>query len=551
MPSDWNFATIFEGVAERCGNRPAVLEGDRVLSWAAFDQRADALARHLEGLGLARGAKIAVYLRNCTEFLESYYAALKIGLVPVNVNYRYGPDELVYLLDDSDTEAVVVHAEFAETVREIMPRLPRVRRWLLVGDAPEAHAWPAPELVERYEDCAGDLSAERSPDWAAARSGDDQMLVYTGGTTGLPKGVMWRQGDLFEALVGSSRAAFHLPPVTTTTELLDSLADPGPRGLSASPFMHGTGLLHQFVMLMSGGTSVVLTGHRFDARHLWGTVARHRVTAVVIVGDAFARPMVDVLDQEADSFDLSALEVISSSGALWSRPVKEALLRHLPGISVFDSLASSEGFGLATSVATAGHVEETTRFTLGPHVRVLGDDGSWLSPGGDAPGRLVVTGPLPLGYYKDPVKTAATFREIDGERYSMPGDYVRVLADSTVSFLGRGSACINTGGEKVYAEEVEHVVKAHPAVADAAVVGVPDDRFGSVVAAVVRLAPGAALAREELTRFVAARLAGYKAPRALYLVDDVPRTVQGKVDYRAIADRVTGGAPPVTTSASI
>ena len=551
MTTDWNFATIFEGVAARRGDHPAVIDGDRTFTWADFDRRADALAAHLEQLGLPRQSRVAVYLRNSSEFLESYFALLKLGLIPVNVNYRYEADELVHLLDDSDAQAVIAHAEFAGAIAQIAPRLPGTRHWYIVGgDASELADRFGAATVSRYEDCAGDPAAHRSPAWATARGGDDLMMMYTGGTTGMPKGVMWRQGDLFEALVGSSRAAFDLPPVTTTAELLDTMADPGPRGLSASPFMHGTGLFHQFVMLMAGGTAVVLTGRRFDARHLWETVAGHKVTAVVIVGDAFARPMVDVLEQEGDSFDLSALEVISSSGALWSRPVKEALLRHLPRIRVFDALASSEGFGLATSVATGGHVEETTRFRLGRNVRVLGDDGAWLSPGDDAPGRLVVTGALPLRYHKDPAKSAATFQEIDGARYSMPGDYVRVLDDGLVIFLGRGSACINTGGEKVYAEEVEHVVKTHPLVLDVAIVGVPDERFGATVAAVVRPVPGAQLSLADLTAHVAARLARYKVPRRLIIVDEVPRTVQGKIDYRATTEAITSGTGADATAAA-
>jgi fatty-acyl-CoA synthase len=301
--------------------------------------------------------------------------------------------------------------------------------------------------------------------------------------------------------------------------------------------MHGTGLFHQFVILLSGGSAVIYDNRRFDAHRLLDTVARQRVTALVIVGDAFAGPLVEALDEAPGRYDLSALQVISSSGAIWSRATKLALLRHLPHITIWDALAAGEGFGVGKSLMTADDPgDETATFTLGAHVRVRLADGSFLPPGQPGEGAVVVTGALPLGYHKDPVKSAATF-VVDGDlRYSVPGDMVEVLPDGRARFLGRGSGCINTGGEKVYVEEVEEVVHGHPAVADVACVGVPDDRFGAIVCAVVRLRPGAQLTAEELTAFVRGRLAGYKAPRRLVIVDDVPRTAQGKPDYRVLKD---------------
>ena len=476
-----------------------------------------------------------MYLRNVPEFLVSYVATLKAAYAPVNVNYRYAADEIVYLLSDSQAEAVVIGAEFAVILLAVVDRLPAVRRWYVVGELPDSLFGLLEDgRVVAFEETADRARATRRH----SRSGDDLLLIYTGGTTGMPKGVMWRQRELYDALMGSSRAAFGLPPATSMADLLDVMARPGPRGLSCSPLMHGTGLLQQFVMLLSGGTCVLLAQQPFDADALLRYVADQHVTAMVIVGDAFGRPIVDALDRLAGELDLSALAVISSSGALWSGDVKADLLRHLPGVSLHDSLASSEGFGLGFSVTTAADLpltpEATGRFGLGPHVRVRTDEGRFLEAGESGRGLALVAGPLPLGYYRDEAKSAATFTVLDGVRYSAPGDYVEVRPDGTVAFLGRGSACINTGGEKVFAEEVDVVIRRHRAVADAACVGIPDPRFGQRVCAVIALKPGASLDLRELADYVKRELAGYKAPRALVVVEELPRTPQGKVDYPAV-----------------
>jgi acyl-CoA synthetase (AMP-forming)/AMP-acid ligase II len=523
---EWNFGDIFEAIAASIPAVPAVVDGEREFSWHEFDART---------AGLATQAKVAVYLRNCAEFLESYTGALLARLVPVNVNYRYGAEELVYLLTDSDTEAVIVHAEFADSVAVIAPQLPGVRRWYVVGGIPDSlRELAATGAVLDYEQRVQARVGERPA--VGARSGSDLLLIYPGGTTGMPKGVMWRQTDLFGALVPTSRAAFGIPSLETVADFVAAIPQPGPRGLTASPMMHGTGLLHQFVMLVSGGTAIVYNNRRFDPDQLWGTVQDKRVSAMVIVGDAFGMPLLDAL--APGRYDLSELKVISSSGAIWSSANKLGLLEQLPWLTLWDALAAGEGFGVAVSMMTAAAPpEETGQFVLGGHIRVQSEDGSFLEPGQAGTGAVVVTGPLPLGYYKDPVKTASSFLTTpEGVRYSVPGDFVEVLANGRIQFLGRGSGCINTGGEKVFVEEVEEVLHNHPSVADAACVGVPDERFGAVVCAIVRLRPGATLTQEELATHVKARLAGYKAPRRLVLVDDVPRTAQGKPEYAALKE---------------
>ena len=533
--TSWNLADILDAVAADIPSAPAIVATDRQLSWAQFEAEAESLAADLDGLGLPRQAKVAVYLRNVSEFLVAYLAALKASYVPVNVNYRYAADEIVYLLTDCEAQAVLVSADYAEIVLAVADRLPLVWRWYVVGEPPASLA----ELVQSGRVVAYADAVRREPsERRHTRSGDDLLLIYTGGTTGMPKGVMWRQADLYDALMGSSRAAFGLPPATSMAELLDVMARPGPRGLSCSPLMHGTGLLQQFVMLLSGGTCVLLALQPFDAEHLLRYVASRRVTAMVIVGDAFGRPIVEALDRTGSELDLSALEVVSSSGALWSSDVKQDFLRHLPQLKLHDSLASSEGFGLGFCVTTAADLpltdESTGQFALGPHVRVWTDDGAFLTKGESGRGLAYVAGPLPLGYYRDEGKSASTFQVIDGVRYSAPGDYVEVRPGGTVAFLGRGSACINSGGEKVFAEEVDAVIRRHPEVVDAACVGVPDPRFGATVCAVVVLREGSTLTREQLADHVKAELAGYKAPRVMVVTDVLPRTPQGKVDYPAV-----------------
>jgi acyl-CoA synthetase (AMP-forming)/AMP-acid ligase II len=537
--TSWNLADILDAVAADIPSAPAIVATDRQLSWAQFEAEAESLAADLDALGLPHQAKVAVYLRNVPEFLVSYSAALKASYVPVNVNYRYAADEIVYLLTDCEAQAVVVSAEYAEIVLAVADRLPLVRRWYVVGELPSSLAASLSGLVQQGRVFPYSEAVRRAPsERRHTRSGDDLLLIYTGGTTGMPKGVMWRQADLYDALMGSSRAAFGLPPATSMAELLDVMARPGPRGLSCSPLMHGTGLLQQFVMLLSGGTCVLLALQPFDAEHLLRHVASERVTAMVIVGDAFGRPIARALERIGSELDLSALEVISSSGALWSSDVKQDFLRHLPQLKLHDSLASSEGFGLGFSVTTAADLpltdESTGEFALGPHVRVWTDEGAFLTKGESGRGLAYVAGPLPLGYYRDEAKSASTFQVIDGVRYSAPGDYVEVRPGGTVAFLGRGSACINSGGEKVFAEEVDAVIRRHPEVVDAACVGVPDPRFGATVCAVVVLREGSALTREQLADHVKTELAGYKAPRAMVVTDVLPRTPQGKVDYPAV-----------------
>ena len=523
--TDWNYAEVWEAVADAQPDAPALAQGDRAFTWSAFDRRADGVARWLLDQGLAHQDKVAHYLYNCPEYLETTFAAAKAGLVPVNTNYRYVDDELAYLWDNAEARAVVFHGAFAERLEGLRHRVRGVRAWLFVDDG----SGPCPAWADPYDEVAASAGGRVSAGWG--RSGDDLVLLYTGGTTGMPKGVMWRQDDLFARMNKSGFRRFD------EEEGIDgirrSLLDHGPGMtlLPACPLMHGTGCFTATECLSEGGQVVLLERRHFDPVELFDTIVRHRVNGLVIVGDPFARPLLDALDAEPDRWDLSSLVGVISSGAMWSEAVKEGLLAHHPAMLLIDAFSSSEALGMGTSVSSAASAARTAEFTLGPEVRVLSADGRVIDPGSEEVGVLALGGRNPLGYYKDEEKSAATFRVIDGVRYSVPGDYAQVRADGTIHLLGRGSVCINTAGEKVYPEEVEEVVKTFPGVRDAVVVGVPDERFGEQVVAVVEAAPGSEVSESGVIGHVQGRLAGYKSPRRVRVVDSLGRSPNGKIDY--------------------
>jgi acyl-CoA synthetase (AMP-forming)/AMP-acid ligase II len=523
----WNFADAYELVAERIPDAPCQVQGERSLSWREFDRRANAVAADLLAAGLGEQAKVAAYLTNGPEYLETYVAAFKAGLVPVNTNFRYAAEEIRYLFDNSDAEAVVFHASFAPVVESVRERLPKVRRYYVVADGA-----PTPPWAVSYEAIAGPGADLVMGPWG--RSPDHLLFLYTGGTTGMPKGVMWRQDDLFNVLGGGGNAVVGEPPAADMDDYAARIRGPGWRFLPACPLMHGTGQFSALLAMIGGGCVVSLSSRQFDPAELWQTVEDQRIAAVAIVGDAFARPMLETLDASPGRWDLSSLRLISSSGVMWSHEIKQGLLRHAPGVVLFDSLGSSEAVGLGASFSSGDTAAETASFSLGPLVRVIGDDGHFVQPGSADIGMVGIPGFIPVGYYKDPDKTARTFRTVDGTRYSIPGDYATVAADGTIHLLGRGSVVINTAGEKVFPEEVEEVLKQHPSIVDAVAVGIPDARYGEVVCAVVEAAPDATVDGAEVTEFVRERLARYKAPRRVVVVDSIGRSPAGKVDYRGL-----------------
>ena len=452
---------------------------------------------------------------------------MKVGLVPVNTNYRYGDDELSYLWDNADAVAVVFHGTFTERVERILDRVPRVKGWLWVDDG----SGPCPDWATPYEDAAKSAIGRVGAPWG--RSGDDLYMLYTGGTTGMPKGVMWRQDDLFARLIDGGVRHYD---VDGGLEGVRAALEASPGGVTlmpACPLMHGTGGFTANTVLAEGGRVCLLEGRKYDPVEMLDTIQRERVNGVVIVGDPFSRPLLAVLDEDPGRWDLSSVMMMISSGAMWSEPVKERLLSHHGSMLLVDAFSSSEALGMGVSVSGGGAAAKTASFTLGPDVKVLTEDGHEVAPGSDEVGVLALGGRNPLGYYKDEEKSERTFKEIDGVRYSIPGDYAQVDADGTIHLLGRGSVCINSGGEKIFPEEVEEALKTHGAVHDAVVVGIPHSTYGEQIVAVVEPVGGAAVPSEaELIAHVKERLAHYKAPRRVRSVATIGRAPNGKVDYK-------------------
>jgi acyl-CoA synthetase (AMP-forming)/AMP-acid ligase II len=533
--SNWNFADVWETVAEELAEAPALVHGSHTRTWKELDQRADNVGRWLLGAGVCEQDKLALYLYNCSEYLEATFAAYKVGLVPINTNYRYADDELVYLWENADTVAVVFHGVFVERIEGIRDRVPGVRSWLWVDDGTAT----CPPWAVPYEEAAETTGMHGShghrrvlAPWG--RSPDDLHMLYTGGTTGMPKGVMWRQDDLFARLNGSGFRRYPLEGGVDDVRAEIRQNGAGMTLLPACPLMHGTGAFTAMECLSEGGHVVTLTSRQFDPVELLDTIEAQKVNGLIIVGDAFAKPILATLDADPGRWDLSSLVSVISSGVMWSEESKQALLHHHPGMLLIDAFSSSEALGMGASVSSTRAAAKTAQFTLGPEVRVIDPDGRDIEPGSGQIGVLALGGRIPVGYYKDETKSAATFRVIGGTRYSVPGDYAEIRADGSIHLLGRGSVCINTGGEKVYPEEVEEVVKTVPGILDAVVVGIPNERFGEEIVAIVQLSPGiqeGSIAPDAVIEHVKGRLASYKAPRQVRFVETIGRSPSGKVDY--------------------
>lgn len=530
-----SLASVWEQIADAQPEALALANADITRTWSEFDDRASRLAAALGAAGVGAGDNVACAMYNGNEYIEAEYAAFKVRAAPCNVNYRYVEAELQYLVDNSDAKAVFFDASLAERFGNVRAALSDVALWIQIGGD------TVPEWAHAYET----LIANNEPAARIERSGQDLWILYTGGTTGHPKGVMWPHQNLltitkriFDTL--GVAVPHTLDRVADTTK---AIADLGatPRQLAASPLMHGTAGIGALMYLSCGGAVVTMTSRSLDSDELWQTVQDRKCTVASIVGDVFCTPMVEALDTAADAgqpYDLTSLGSVTSSGVMWSQPVKDRLLAHAHagGTTLIcnDSLGSSEGVGFAGKQSSAGKGAdtETATFTLGPNAAVFTEDGRRVEPGSEERGLLAVGGPIPLGYYGDPVKSAETFRTIEGQRWSIPGDWATVAADGTVTLLGRGSVSINTGGEKVYPEEVEEALKLLDHVADANVVGVPDPKWGAAVTAIVQLAPGASPTDADLVDGLRSSLSGYKLPKHVIRVDKLFRSPNGKSDYK-------------------
>jgi acyl-CoA synthetase (AMP-forming)/AMP-acid ligase II len=518
----WNIADVLEAVAEEVPESVAVIRGTRRFTWAELDARAERLAAHLVDSGAERQGKVVQYLRNCPEYIESMFAALKASLVPVNTNYRYRPAELAYLWRDAEARAVVFGSSFTATIEQMRHEVADIKVWLWVDEG----GGECPPWAQPYEQVVTTPVPTRR--WS--RDGDDLVLLYTGGTTGMPKGVMWRQDDLFLVLGNAANGKY--PDEVDLGYARSRVAANGRRHLTAAPLMHGAGCFTCIPILARGGAVVLLEKPSFDPIELLDTVERESVHSVSWVGDAFAGPVVEALSREPSRWRLDSWSVVTSGGVLFSDELKKRLLELLPSLLIADVYGSSEAVAAARSVSTSKAGTASPRvFARTATVRVLGEDGRDVEPG--EVGMVAYGGRQPLGYYRDEAKTAAMFQVIDGARFLLTGDFATVDAEGLITVLGRGSSCINSGGEKIYPEEVEEVLKRHPVVRDVVVVGLPDQRLGEQVAAVIEVVPGNELDVEGLIAFAREVLAGYKVPRQVRVVDKVVRGPNGKVDYQA------------------
>jgi len=522
----WNFGDILDAIETVLPpDAPAFVHGARRITWGETSRRTNNLARALIARGAKPKDKVAFYMRNRPEYCETLAAAFKARLTHVNVNYRYKPDEVFYIFDNSDAQTVVYGSEFREIIEEIRPRLTKVETFIEVTDGSQTAGF-----AENFETLAAEgdgapLEIERSP--------QDEFFIYTGGTTGMPKGVIWAHDDLRETSLIALRKLGPVPENLEQVVAAIKLMGPGSRMIPACPLMHGTGLLMAMSVMMSGGCIITLTHPSLNAHELWEATQKNKAMTLVIVGDAFAKPMLAALDEQPGRYDTSSIVNIVSSGVMWSREVKQALLKHMPQAIMVDSFGSSEAVGFGTSMMTSAGEVQTAKFQVSDRCKVFDEEGRPVEPGSGVPGIIAMPQPIPLGYYKDAKKTAETFKTIGGVRYSMPGDWCVVEKDGTLTLLGRGSVCINTAGEKVYPEEVEETLKRHPAIEDALVVGVPDDKWGQAVTAVVTVAASENFNEADVKAHVHQRLAGYKAPKHV-LITGVPlRAPNGKADYKA------------------
>jgi acyl-CoA synthetase (AMP-forming)/AMP-acid ligase II len=508
-----NIATLWEAVADAVGDRTAIVHGSTERSWREFDERASRLAAGLARAGVGRGSFVAVDMWNCPENLEAIYAAFKLRAVPFNVNFRYREAELVYLLEDSKADAIVFDTDLADRVAGAVAAVGR----------PVAMIEKGPAATIAGAVALDDVLAENEPVARIERDGDDEVVIYTGGTTGRPKGVVWAHDTLTRGPGGGSDLAERVAEVRKSA---------GPPALVIAPLMHATGLLGALATLSRGATVVFCASRSLNPQEILRSIETYRVASFGVIGDAVAKPILEELDRAASEgrpYDLSSVETVSNTGVTWSAAVKKGFLSH-GNFTIRDGINATEGGGFAAMDSSGDDDVVTGRFRLGPNGRVVDENLVDVVPGSGQVGYLAVTGMLPKGYLNDPEKTARTWPTIDGRRYAMPGDMATVDLDGTLTLMGRGSEVINTGGEKVFVEEVEQAIATHPAVYDVVVIGTPDERWGTKVTAVIALAPGQTATDRQIIDHVGAELADYKRPRQVVFVPGIPRTPTGKAD---------------------
>ena len=525
-----DFASVWEMVSDLVPENDALICGEDIVTWKEYDDSASKIASALSEVGLGANSKAGLYLNNSNEYLIAQYAIFKVGGIPINVNYRYVEEELIYLLENSDAEAVFYHACYSSRIKEISGSLPNIKAWIEVSDGTESKF----DQSLKYEE----LLNQHPPMKRIHRDPETVYMLYTGGTTGMPKGVMYKQGEFLVYLFRTLKAmGYDVPEDLSDLESrieASKSSNAFIRSVVGCPLMHGTGMwLGAFLPLLLGGTAITTSNLGFDPDQLWAQVQNKKATNIVIVGDAFAKPMLDALNRgesDGNPYDISSVQVIISSGVMWSAEVKQGLLEH-HDMKLMDTMGSTEG-GMGASVTTRDNPPATAKFALNPGVIILADDGEILSPGSKKIGLIGTSGLVPVGYYKDEKKSAETFREVDGVRYSFPGDYAKLEADGTITLLGRGSNCINSAGEKIYPEEVEEALKKDVLVFDCLVVGMPDEKFGQKIVAVVSTVDNQQVDEAELIENTRKSIAGYKLPKTILFADEVQRAPNGKANYK-------------------
>ena len=538
---EFNLADLFEAAVDAYPDREYLVADGKRRTYAEMEARANQLAHHLAAQGIGPGDHVGIYSYNSAEWVETAWAVFKLRAVWININYRYVEDELRYLFTNADLKALVHQREFSPRVTALLPDLPTIQHVLVIDDGTDE---PDPPGAQHYEEAlaAGSPARDFGP-----RSGDDLYILYTGGTTGMPKGVVWRHEDVFYALGGGTD-----PMSNTRAEKPQQMVEKGRNGalthLPIAPLMHGA--TQWCVMGQSFvGAKIVLMA-KFEPDEVWRLIQQEKVNSLMVTGDAMAKPLVEALDDPGADYDLSSLLAVVSSAALFSAPVKDQFFDHFPTLFITDAVGSSESGNNGMTVISKDH----TAMKSGPTVTILGntvvfdDNLQRVVPGSGVIGKIARGGDIPLGYYNDPVKTAEVFITVDGVRYAMPGDFATVEEDGSVTLLGRGSVVINSGGEKIFPEEVESAVRSHPDIMDAIVVGAPDERWGQTVAAIVQPRPGRSPDLASIQDHCRGTIAGYKVPRRLHTVEVIQRSPSGKPDYRWANDIVAGSDPDSTVA---
>jgi len=521
----FNLADLFESIVDACPDKTALVCEQRRLSYTDLDERANRLANYWQSLGFGEGDHLGLQLCNGSEYIEGMLAAWKIRAVPININYNYVESELAYIYDNADLVGLVSHRKFLDKTVAAAARQDKLTSILYVEDGTDA---AIAEHCDAYEPTLDSASPARN---FPPRSADDLYIVYTGGTTGMPKGVMWRHRDIFFSAMGGGDPDNSKGPVKTPEELVERIPPMEMASIPTPPFMHAAAQWLAMTTLFAAGKLVIPASGAFDAEKILRAASDEKVLLIVIVGDAMAIPLCDELEENPEKYDMSSLFAVASGGALFSPTTKDRVLQLLPGRMIVDGLGSSETGAMGSKLSAESGDSDQPRFMVGEYMTVLDDKDQPIQAGSGVIGRLAKKGHLPLGYYKAPDKSAGTFVDIDGERWAIPGDMASIEEDGTIMLHGRGSTSINTGGEKVFPEEVEAALKAHPEIDDTLVVGIPDERWGQVVVALYQSASEGELELDQLRDFCRSTIASYKVPRALVKVDHIKRTPAAKADY--------------------